>query len=120
MDAERKILENYYQRNATGFEFADSEQFGDVATYFGVSRVYIDRLEKQLSQLKQEKKELIEWLENKKKYCIQEKDTVAPATPNYTFTISNKEYIDDLGKEQLLGCYLTCEILLERLGEKRC
>ena len=40
------------------------------------------------------------WLEKKRDYCIQEKD---------------KKYIDDLGKEQLLGCYLTCIEVLERL-----
>lgn len=48
-------------------------------------------------KLKQDKQELIEWLKNRKNYCIQEKD---------------KRY-----REQLLGSYITCEMILEIIGE---
>lgn len=44
---------------------------------------------------------LKKWLEEKKEYCIKEKE---------------KKCVNDLGKEQLLGCYLTCQEVLERLG----
>lgn len=62
-----------------------------------------DMLKYENEKLKQEKTELIEWLKNKKEHCIKTKDS---------------EVVDDLGKEQLLGCYLTCESLLEKLEKE--
>ena len=62
----------------------------------------VEELKDNIKQYKQQIDELKQWLENKKDYCIKEKD---------------KEYIDSLGKEQLLGAYICCEQVLSKLKE---
>jgi len=55
----KKSLEIYYSRSNTGFEFADSEDFMNIATYFALSKEYIQKMEQQNKQL-QEKIDKIE------------------------------------------------------------
>lgn len=64
--------------------------------------IAIDTLLKQNKKLQAKLDMVKEYCIKQKKHCLKEKE---------------KDYIDDLGKEQLLGSYITCELILSKLEE---